>query len=474
MTNLRNSQFCQFSQRLCLVIVGFSFMVFSLVPALRAAEETSLEQLIGQMLAVADDASYDPQPLIKHGLPGMRAVLNQILPEVADDQEAHAKQTAQLIKQLGDDTFKRREAASAALRQFGAASTELLRQALEHPDPEVRARARVLLDEMEQPRDAKTLRGLQIYLTKQRDDECLRELARRLNVAMEARLDLTTKQKTLEICLLSLSLALRDCVQADQVQAVFLPLLKLKDHAPAIFVMQHNRGTAEYLTPLHRGALASDSPELIRTALRTMTRQAANKEHRPLIKAALEKYFDGSEESRDLQNENLLRDGDFLFLITLDAGQDDKLAKARQRLFAKLEKGNQLESLAVMKLLGNQDSLLKPMDPELLAAVKPHLKSRDAQFRASAARLLAMYESEGVLPLLLQAFADPASYVWQTSGESLTRQHLFHERNKSPIPALLKNEILNTQNAEHKARLEFLLRHLQQENPGPLEWPKQE
>lgn len=52
----------------------------------------------------------------------------------------------QVVRQLGADTFREREAASEAIREGGAEYRPLLRRALGDPDPEVRRRAELLLE----------------------------------------------------------------------------------------------------------------------------------------------------------------------------------------------------------------------------------------------------------------------------------------------------------------------------------------
>jgi hypothetical protein len=55
-----------------------------------------------------------------------------------------------LIEQLGDDSYRRREAASAALLKIGPAAVGPLRAALTSPDPEVQCRAREILEKLGQ------------------------------------------------------------------------------------------------------------------------------------------------------------------------------------------------------------------------------------------------------------------------------------------------------------------------------------
>src|SRR5690606_20904936 len=54
-----------------------------------------------------------------------------------------------LVKQLGDDEFETREAASKALPEYGVAALAALRKAKDSRDPEVRRRVRELLPALE-------------------------------------------------------------------------------------------------------------------------------------------------------------------------------------------------------------------------------------------------------------------------------------------------------------------------------------
>jgi len=63
------------------------------------------------------------------------------------------KRVAALIRQMGDDSYKRREQATDALRKMGDAATDQLRAAASDSDPEIAVRARMLLRELDpQPR----------------------------------------------------------------------------------------------------------------------------------------------------------------------------------------------------------------------------------------------------------------------------------------------------------------------------------
>lgn len=69
-----------------------------------------------------------------------------------------AAEVPALIRQLGDDDFQKREAASQSLRQIGKDALPALRQAQTDPNPEVQSRADSLIKEIEEPPAPKPLR----------------------------------------------------------------------------------------------------------------------------------------------------------------------------------------------------------------------------------------------------------------------------------------------------------------------------
>lgn len=79
----------------------------------------------------------------------MRAVLDHIFPGTMARQDDHRAQVKQLLEQLGDDSFQRREEAAARLRKTGRPHAALLRHALVDQDPEVRFRVREVLQAWE-------------------------------------------------------------------------------------------------------------------------------------------------------------------------------------------------------------------------------------------------------------------------------------------------------------------------------------
>ncbi len=60
-----------------------------------------------------------------------------------------AEEIERLVKQLGSDSFREREAAMESIRRFGKTALPALRKAQSSSDPEIRRRAKLLLDQIE-------------------------------------------------------------------------------------------------------------------------------------------------------------------------------------------------------------------------------------------------------------------------------------------------------------------------------------
>ncbi len=68
----------------------------------------------------------------------------------AQEQDDPAKKVDDLVRQLGHDEYAVREKASQELKRIGKPAEEALRKAAQGEDPEVRARARAILDDLAQ------------------------------------------------------------------------------------------------------------------------------------------------------------------------------------------------------------------------------------------------------------------------------------------------------------------------------------
>ncbi len=79
----------------------------------------------------------------------MRAALFFLLPGLVWAQDDQAKRIEQLVRELGSENFDVREKATAELRKIGKPATAALKKAAQSDDPEIRLRAKQLLEEFE-------------------------------------------------------------------------------------------------------------------------------------------------------------------------------------------------------------------------------------------------------------------------------------------------------------------------------------
>ncbi len=96
----------------------------------------------------ADDTGADEQVLKRAGFKsdagGLLALFRKLSPNREDRQ-----QLSRLVQQLGADRFDDREQASRLLVQWQLPALVPLRQALDHPDPEIKRRAQTCIEEIE-------------------------------------------------------------------------------------------------------------------------------------------------------------------------------------------------------------------------------------------------------------------------------------------------------------------------------------
>jgi uncharacterized protein (TIGR03067 family) len=99
-------------------------------------------------------------------------------PRAAPGTEAEAEAIARLIKQLGDDAFARREAATGRLKEIGEPALEALRQAAaSDSDPEIRARAERIVQAIAAVvtnRELKNLQGTWILVSRAEGGQVIR------------------------------------------------------------------------------------------------------------------------------------------------------------------------------------------------------------------------------------------------------------------------------------------------------------
>lgn len=413
---------------------------------------------------------FDPQPIVDAGVGGMRGVLDRYFPETAAGAQDQRKKVQRLIGQLGDDAFDRREQAAVELRRIGRSYQDLLRSASEGEDAEIRFRAAEILRSfqrrtaVDEERRRKSVQALEKYLTAVDNLACQQELADRVAKALAARLDQTPKAQELNVCLAAMA-----NWKVDLVHEELLPLLKHEDPAVAIFAMRGIAGRTgnSYIAPIHMGAIASGRRELVKSGLRCMPCPIWDRKNKPLVREVYVKIFDAADPQWDFSDDDA-----FMQTAAFVAARDFHIEKARDWLLRRMANDDDRIALRSIQALGDTYYMRRPIYPQLLEALGPHLASEDAKFRAAAVYTVGVYQGDPVPALLLQAFSDANERVWQTAGRRLADQHRYHRKGESPIPKLLADAIEQSNDEQFKARATFLLKHIQKDSPGYLQWPE--
>ena len=417
-----------------------------------------------------DGQQFDPQPLVKQGVAGMRAVLDHCFPESAPSAKTDQEDIRNLIEQLGDESFDVREQAAVKLQRLGRGHQQLLRDALDSDDAEVRFRLSAILKSFQRrtavdtDRMQKTCRALEVYLGAVDDLACQQELARRVTTSLQARLDQSEKAQLLQVCLAAMAQW-----KVDLVHEELLPLLEHEDPAVAIFAMRGIGGRTgnSYIAPIHLGAIESGRRELVKVGLRSMPCPIWDRQNKPRVHKVYNNIFEGDDPFWDFSDDDV-----FMQTSAFVAARDFHIPEARDWPLRRMASDDERQALRAIQSLGDTYYMRRPIYPELLAALEPHLNSDDAQFRQRAIYTVGVYQGEPVPALLLAGLADREQAVWQTAGRRLADQHRYHPAGKSPIPTLLKDAMDQSSDEQFKARAAFLLEHLQQERPGYLLWPK--
>ena len=256
--------------------------------------------------------------------------------------------------------------------------------------------------------------------------------------------------------------------KVDLVHKELLPLLEHEDTAVPIFAMRGIAGRTgnSYIAPIHMGAIASGNRELVKAGLSCMPCPIWDRRNKPLVREVYMKIFDSDDPQWDFSD-----DDRFMQTSAFVAARDFGIVKARNWLLERIASSDKNVSMRAIHALGDTYYMRRPIYPELLTALAPHLKSEDAAMRRTAIYTVGVYQGKEVLALLLSALADPQQHVWQTAGSRLADQHRYYRSGESPIPALLSEAVNKSDDENFNARAGFLLEHLQQERPGYLQWP---
>jgi len=390
----------------------------------QSLDEKSIALLKG--MAAAGPA-YDASPLHGAGLVGVMDVLDRLLPGTAKSggDSPVRREVARLIEQLGDDSFRVREAASAELLRLGSVIRPLLTGAAASDDAEVAWRVRRILrhwDETGHRGDRRLMEAFAVYLREVDDQECLDEISRRTAVALGRSGTATgPRWKMLGQCLTAIGRS-----GNDRIVNRLEPLLAHEDEAVAVRVVEMVAAGSgpSYYPELLLKALAGDRPKVITAAVEAAA-FCSDPDRRDELRPLLLRVFEGDdEELRSLCALPLARDFDY-------APADNYLLK--QLTSKDLQRRDQ-----TLRWIGDPGNLGRPASNKLIAAFEPLLHSEDNSLRRKACAALAIYGGENVVQTLIPLLGDPnASFANEVA------YRLDHQRDKAMLRRLVTDAAAN-------------------------------
>lgn len=350
--------------------------------------DSQIEAILANM--VVQKGRFQPDELHRLGVPGLSAVLDELLPETAEPKKVDLPNDtiSRLIKRLGDDNFRVRESAFERLYRLGRGAEALLTEATESDDAEIGWRARRILRkwESELTEDkARYMSAFAVYAAGIRDDACLEELLRRTLAALETGMPSGGKQQILGQCMRAVARSGKDEL-TDRLK----PLLKHNDVRVAVLVIRSVGSVGGNLMncpALLLDALKSDQQQIVVQAISSVTNCRENS-RKPEIKRLLISIFQGG-------NERLK------FHVSFPLMYGFGYPPAVDFLLKQAQSEDPNTRIQALSLLADSRNRGKPADEKVLKALTPLLKSEDHNTRRRAARALGNYTGEEVVKRLI-------------------------------------------------------------------------
>jgi len=416
--------------------------------------------------------SFRPDELLKLGVPGLLALLDRIFPGAGPEGGLSGDRVRELIGQLGDDSFERRESATALLKIKGKAHADLVRKATEQDDLETRFRAKAILQAwrdqvaLQDNRRSRLRDAMYAYTKKLTDVRCHGELAIWAVRALAARVDRTPESKILEICIM----ALARC-HDDSVHKLLLPLLKHKDPAVPCFAMRAISGRTgnSYIAPIHMGALQSSRKELIKCALRSMPCPIWDRRKKAAVRAVYEKIFEGKDPAWNFDD-----DSEFMMLNAFVAARDFSMKKARVYLRRAMGNPDPKIALDAIGCLADIDYIGTTLDPEILEALEPHLRSEGPRFRRAALHMLHYYKGEDIVGRLVKALGDKDPSVWKGAGRYLVDRYSYYREEHDKILRMLRKALEGAESDAMRERVAYILKFMETTPEEYFDWEEEE
>jgi hypothetical protein len=392
-----------------------AFSMLSLpAPAHGEPPPASLRERIDDELTAMElqGSAYDPRGLHELSAAGLVGVLDHFFPDtavVAVEARPAEDEIKRLIGQLGNDDFRIREAATAQLIARARPCRELLVQATDSDDAEVRLRTQRILAAWE-PKAGnggdRGLGGLWNYLEKIRDGERLDVLARRVAAEFARGYPEGRKLHHLRLCVAGLAKG------ANEASCEHLrPLVASQDVRIAKFITEtvgSYKADEAFFPPLLLDALASERDEVVQVAIRW----AGNCRHSPRageVRAALRAVFERRDDALKFQS--------CLPLVQeFDDPQAWRYVIEQTQSKAPLRAAAALSSLADAKFTGREAS------PELIAALAEPLASSELSLRWGATKALGTHGGTAVIKRLVALLGDSEPSVRDEATRCLLKQ----------------------------------------------------
>ncbi len=399
--------------------------------------------LLQQM--AASGAGYDAAPLHAAGLPGLKAVLDRLLPDTAQEEGRGAvhRAVAQHIAKLGHDSYRVRESATAGLIEMGPAIRPLLVEAIDCDDAEVGWRLRRILrhwDDGGHRDDKQLMAAFTVYLREVDDPASLEEISRRAAAALSGLPPTGPRRAMLDQCLAAVGRS-----ADDRIVNHLEPLLDHDDAGVAVRVVELvGAGSGPpFFAELLLKALQSDRPEVVRAAVKKAT-PCDEERRRNELRRLLVGLFDGDDDQ--------LRS-----LCALPLSRDFHYAPAEDHLLAELGSDDAARRDRTLRWLGDPVNLGRPASDKLVAAFEPLLRVRNYRLRRRACAALAIYGGENVVRTLIPLLGDAnASFA-----EEITYR-LDHQRDKAMLCRLLAEAAENHADERVRTKATATLQTLQQ------------
>jgi len=387
------------SEARCGVLVALS--LGAMVLCFGNTRTLAAEAVPAQVHAILADMAvlrgeFDPQPLHHLGLAGLRAVLDELLPETAQPPQLAVprKDVLALIEQLGDPRFGLRREAEKKLLELGPGAAPLLAEATSSPDAELRWRAARLLRYWQAQRTkdkAAYVPAFAQYAAGIHDVERLDELARRVPLAFEGGLPPPGKQQILRECIKALARG----GHQRHIQAL-RPLLKHAEVRVATLVLSAVGSIEEMddsaVLDLLAEALRDERKEVAAAALAQISRRAPTLPNHRFLELVAPVFEQGPEP--------LKYQAALVLWVYL------RHTPALEYFLAEIRSNDRSRRLRALAALSNTSGGRVAVDDRVLKTISPLLEESDFSTRRMAAVALAAFDGEPVVRTLIPLLGD--------------------------------------------------------------------